>query len=348
MPHPSHSSVLSLTCYTGWKAMEENVEEYINELIKLRRKELAVSVFQSRVPDLQVLLYNWYAQPETVLLPKWWEIAAKEPALARKGALAKQEADVTKSILAPLTRSKLVQLAQECSDELAAYLRSLLGGIPKGKGKHDRLFLATTYFKCFRCREPMPYPRIAVHHCLRICKAETETDEADTAITISSMLRAMGFGPPFYHGGDQVTFDEEASEHAKVLVRACGKDPKTTTFADMEALDARLECVACKPKKMREAMRWRSALLHSLKLHYATEDEPISARWHVIEDTDELQRISDAEIKAEVKDKSIKCGAYGSILESDSEDAWHVSLSKQDITYAVDSSMANFPAFVRF
>ena len=95
---------------------------------------------------------------------------------------------------------------------------------------------------------------IALHE-----EGDDEEEEA-TAITITSMLKVVEVSVPLYQTTDKVFFDAEASRHAEMLIRACGKDAKKTTFADMEELDLRLECVACDPGKHRQAMQWRSAV----------------------------------------------------------------------------------------
>ncbi|KAI5889760.1 uncharacterized protein SCHCODRAFT_02635541 [Schizophyllum commune H4-8] len=338
----------------SWKTMEEGVEEYVSELIKFRKKEVAGNVFWLRLRDLDMKLDKWreMCPDANVLKPTSAEVAVREPL---RTVLLK---DLDWSVTDPLKSVEdavLVRLGRECMDEMRAYLLGLIPGRVKGKsrGTGDRLALATTYFKCFRCKEPMPYVRITVHQCFKDLPAgrEDEDGEDDTTITITSMLKAARTSAPLYRTTDKVFFDEEASRHAEVLIRACENDPNKTTFADMEALDARLECVACEPGKRRQAMQWRSALLHSIQHHYATDNSPISARWKVINDPDELQRIEAAEKPAIEKGQVVRqCrGGYRiKVPACSNQEMWNKALREQSVAYAQDSSMANFPPFVRF
>ncbi|KAL1682644.1 hypothetical protein EV122DRAFT_203227 [Schizophyllum commune] len=341
---------MSCSLPLGWNTMKEGVEEYVSELIKFRKKEVAGSVFRRRLRDLGLRLSKWREIcPDTnVLEPTPAEVAVREPL---KTVLLK---DLDWSVTDPMASVKddvLVRLGRECMDEMRAYLLGLIPGKSKGKGTDDRLALATTYFKCFRCKEPMPYVRVVVHHCIRNLAASRDDEEEEaTTITITSMLKVVEASVPLYQTTDKVFFDAEASQHAEMLIRACGKDAKKTTFADMEALDLRLECVACDPGKHRQAMQWRSALLHSIQHHYATDSNPISARWKVIGDPNELQRIKAAEHLAMEKGQVHRY--YGrdcfKVPASRDQKMWHKALGEQKIAYAQDSSMSNFPPFVRF
>ncbi|KAL1718791.1 hypothetical protein EV715DRAFT_200334 [Schizophyllum commune] len=337
----------------GWNTMKEGVEEYVSELIKFRKKEVAGSVFWRRLHDLSMRISKWgEICPDTnVLKPTSAEVAVREPLMTVM--LKDLDWSVTNP-LASVEDAVLVRLGRECMDEMKVYLLGLIPGKVKGKSKDkdDRLALATTYFKCFRCKEPIPYVRIVIHHCFKELAAPSEDeDEDDTAITITSMLKAARTSVPLYRTTDKVFFDEEASRHAEVLIKACGKDPKRATFADMEELDARLECAACELGKRRQAMQWRSALLHSIQHHYATDTDPISAQWKVINDSDELQRIKAAEQPAIEKGQVTRQCLGGHRIKlpaSRNQELWRKALSEQSLADAQDTSMANFPPYVRF
>ncbi|KAI5886550.1 uncharacterized protein SCHCODRAFT_02517496 [Schizophyllum commune H4-8] len=205
----------------------------------------------------------------------------------------------------------------------------------------------------------MPYPRALVHHCL--FASEQEDEEEDTTISLTTMLAACASSvTPFYHpdsAGDKVFFDEEASRHAEILIKACGLDPRKATFADMEALNVRVECVPCS-KRQRLGMGWRTALLHSLKKHYATDGGPITAHWSVVRDTDDLERIYTAEDHAHRYRwgvKILRCPVrgcktqfVGNERESYGID-WHRAVAHKDLSCASNLSMVcGYPSAVRF
>jgi hypothetical protein len=135
---------------------------------------------------------------------------------------------------------------------------------PKGKGKAesnlDALNLATTFFQCPDCVEPISYPRILAHECLRsFCalsnKRNTDPEHLD-------ILSAGGpYRRPWLCEAEGLTYYRDASDIAKMIVQECGASPNEVTAADMDRLDCRLECVRCtEPKKGRLVMKWRMAV----------------------------------------------------------------------------------------
>ena len=136
---------MSCSLPLGWNTMKEGVEEYVSELIKFRKKEVAGSVFRRRLRDLSLRLSKWreMCTDTNVLEPTPAEVAVREPL---KTVLLK---DLDWSVTDPMASVKndvLVRLGRECIDEMRAYLLGLIPGKSKGKGKgtDDRLALATT------------------------------------------------------------------------------------------------------------------------------------------------------------------------------------------------------------
>ncbi|KAL1677580.1 hypothetical protein EV122DRAFT_213870 [Schizophyllum commune] len=208
----------------------------------------------------------------------------------------------------------------------------------------------------------MPYPRALVHPCLFVSEQKIK-EEDGTTISLATMLAACDSAvTPFYHpdsAGDKVFFDDEASQHAEIVIKACGLDPRKATFADMESLNVHVECVPCRGKH-RWGMGWRTALLHSLKDHYATDGEPITAKWNVITDTADLYKICVAEVAAfswsdSAGVRTLGCRVPGCKTKFIAHDYqqhgmdWHKAAAHQDLSYASDLSMVcSYPAAVRF
>lgn len=332
----------------AWSSMEQDLEEYIEELIKLRKKEVALIVFGQRYRKLRDILRGSPGLAQMAEEPYWSELAVKEP--LRTMLLTDLDHTAPKDSFSTLEDTDIVAIAQQCLAERYNYLRGLL---PKRiKTKDDAFYLATTYFKCSKCEDPIPYPCLATHYCLHA--TERYDKENDTVISIETLLYSLGAPLPFYHHSDKVVYDEEASRHAALLT-AFWKDSKRFTFAHLESLNARFECLACEPGKHRQARRWRSALLHSLNMHCATDIEPMSAHWALIEDTDALERIYAAELKSIGNDQPVQCkhhtkGCTAKILGKAGEYSLHRVLAHGHV-YAVGSgnvTIENYPAFVRF
>ncbi|KAF8211878.1 hypothetical protein K438DRAFT_1805505 [Mycena galopus ATCC 62051] len=169
-------------------------------------------------------------------------------------------------------------------------LELLPSGSTKGKKKLDAhtLDLCTTFFRCHSCREPISYPRILNHACLK--KGQEPEDEEDYLLEIFQKNEA-----PWIHGHKGIAFDAEASNIMAMLIRLCGQDPKTVTTAAMDELDSRFECPRCvHPTQGRLVMTWRMALLHELEDHYG---ETLKATSYSLLGPDEVIAAKEREAK---------------------------------------------------
>ena len=255
---------------------------------------------QNRISQLEWFIYKWENCPTA-----WW-IASSEPiASFMKNGLPERipEEDIEK--LEPQLRS----LITSWKEETDCYLATLIPQ-PSGKGKKkdshnsktSALELATTFFKCYWCTEPISYPRILMHGCLlKAVKLQEEAegeedDESDSDMEDfeeDMVVDARGpqvLRPPkevtpdmafpmvsdYYSlgmcaGKEGVSYDEEASNFARDIITACGQDPMTVTYAAMEKIHARLECLRCsqamqakqKAKQVRLVMKWNMAVCPS-------------------------------------------------------------------------------------
>ena len=170
--------------------MVQNVQEYMDELILLRKKAVAVKTFRALIVVLRGRLDKYRTLAPQSYQPSLPEFAVREPLST---LLMQDLQSESTDILSSLADETLVELGRECEAEATAYLNSLLpakekGKAPsKGRGKvteqesDDRLFLATNYFKCAKCTEPMPYPRALVHPCLFASEQKIKEEE-DTTI----------------------------------------------------------------------------------------------------------------------------------------------------------------------
>lgn len=156
----------------------------------------------------------------------------------------------------------------------------------KKKSALDRmsLDLASTFFACnCKCKEPITYPRILMHRCLRGKKAPriNKDDEASEEDIIcpgdengsdDDPVKDADFGNdggiygiptvtperiwnkmstwaalPWNANGDDIWVDEEATGYAKAIIRACGEDPETVTSATMNGRTDGVQCLRCIP-----------------------------------------------------------------------------------------------------
>lgn len=131
-------------------------------------------------------------------------------------------------------------------------------GTPESAGLSP-LDLATTFFRCRWCKDPITHPRILRHDCLTsVRKAVDDGSEFFVACTHLGAL-------PWNFGHDQVSFDVDAFEAAKAIILACRHDPTMITASEMDSFDSRVECLRCVHEKRGHlVMNWRIGVCRAL------------------------------------------------------------------------------------
>ncbi|KDQ12603.1 hypothetical protein BOTBODRAFT_34331 [Botryobasidium botryosum FD-172 SS1] len=95
-------------------------------------------------------------------------------------------------------------------------------------------------------------------------------------------------------------FDVERSSTAKELLRAAGLNARTTTWSDMDRLDARFACLGCATSKRAWVMSWRKALDHSRKCTPRVPSKNIENPWYCLS-IEERKRIRGLELNQRLK-----------------------------------------------
>jgi hypothetical protein len=135
--------------------------------------------------------------------------------------------------------------------------------------------LASTVYRCTNCCSrsltdwtnssspqapnfnPLWFPRVLGHRCLTM---PSDFDVAGKYLTRLGLLH-------WYcerWSCELIEIDDEASEVAETVIWACGMDPRHALAADMDDLDARLECLTCldpfEENPSHYVFGWRSAV----------------------------------------------------------------------------------------
>ncbi|KAF9484129.1 hypothetical protein BDN70DRAFT_989905 [Pholiota conissans] len=162
------------------------------------------------------------------------------------------------------------------------------------------LMLATAFFKCRFCTDPISYPRILMHKCLRTRRKIISSGKADAKDEAPAAFDSNEYEPHKVHGVRTITeegvwhrmpmwsgptwdearqfisVDETAVKSAKVITRACGEDPGSVTAQAMKDRKVWLECRRCGLHKSkgtaaascpRHIMTWNMAILHDVSVH---------------------------------------------------------------------------------
>ncbi|KAF9532170.1 hypothetical protein CPB83DRAFT_847356 [Crepidotus variabilis] len=273
----------------------------------------------------------------THIFPRPFVIAQSEPFLSL----------IRQSENGKISQSVFEPFKTECSNLIAAWKaesdKYLVDILPPSsvKGKRKKLDaraldLATTFFKCHFCTEPISYPRVLVHQCLNVhFDATSDEEEAEHSeqsdededleqvttkkggpyreprpariITMETLWdKVPTFVPTGFRAGHPcIAFDEESFALAREVVRACGEDPNTASREAIEKKNARLECMTCHKAleskvKTHFAMTWIMAILHDIEYHFEDKE----AHWRMIDNEAELAKIKGLESKSTKQSKS--------------------------------------------
>jgi len=234
------------------------------------------------------------------IAPSGLQIASKDPFCS----LVKVDSGkrLTLEDIKPFEPQLLAMLAS-WREDTDRYLVSLVPHLSSIKGKEKSpthiLELATTFFTCYKCSEPISYPRVLKHECLMRADerdvGESSADAEDNAseeaaedstvgqgnmsckapreprppreITPQTVMRSLSASFPVgMHAGKRgVAFDEEAHNAAHRIVEACGEDADRISYIKMQEKDARLECLRCSrarqgKSRSRLVMSWTIAV----------------------------------------------------------------------------------------
>lgn len=250
---------------------------------KLRMK--VVNRFENGITLLQKFIHeglNDMDRSVPFIMPPVSQIASSEPVYSVfKSAPTR---DLSMEDFRGL-KAQIFEFIMSWKEETDQLLASLLPCVSKGKKKvyTSQIELATTFFICHQCAEPIAYPRILVHKCLiRTSARESHVGDKDGSeeveeiagndlvqdkeadlprrrrqpprqpkppkeITLDTELPSLA---EVYNTGIQdnmgwVKFNHDAYGTAREIIKACGEDPDIITSAEMQRKDVRIECLRC-------------------------------------------------------------------------------------------------------
>ncbi|KAJ7221032.1 hypothetical protein B0H12DRAFT_1241294 [Mycena haematopus] len=318
----------------AWADMEPELVTFLTEAKKQRLFDVRATVLEGR---FQVLFraakegleaIPWSVRPSTsdlCIMPEYRAILERaSPGMTDEDFGAKKDS-VTEEDFADALAHLFEQTDQWRKSNIDILLELLPSGSKhQGKKRLDThtLDLCTTFFRCHSCREPISYPRILSHACL---KKPRSLEEEETGGDLLEKLILPE--TPWIHGHKGIAFDDEASNIAGMLIRLCGQDPKTLTTTGMDEVDSRFECQRCvHPTKGILVMSWRIALLHELEDHYEETLEETSYR---LLDLDEVTAAKEREAKSKRQGPPSllcpKCYELGDDVSTQSEMQHHMS-----------------------
>ncbi|RDB21162.1 hypothetical protein Hypma_011888 [Hypsizygus marmoreus] len=327
-----------------WSNIQGEVIAYLQELKTIRLNTEREGLLWRRTTLLSSIFNAYIAsQSQNSVLPSYSDIAGIEPfrSLIYKTSI---DTELTKADFEALSD----QIPQACANWLQLTTQMLLERLPKRYNLNSSVLdLATVFFRCQWCQEPIAYPRVLKHNCLTIHHQECEDDDDE------EFYSAHRTNKPWKFAGKHITFDEEASKIAKDVIAACGHDPKSISASAMDVFDHRVECLRCDhPSRGRLVMRWQTALFHDIKEHY--EETWKGARWKLASEDDVAKaKIKEAKSMMASRAYYIGCSHCGLHL-THSQAVAHLrrhSISEEDVEANIfiplDASINRPPYAVR-
>ncbi|TFK42326.1 hypothetical protein BDQ12DRAFT_676019 [Crucibulum laeve] len=311
-----------------WENIKPDIIAYLELQKKTRLRRERRNILHGRYRHMNSMISLWRSKQlvDSATLPTQADFANMEPfrTLLFDTPL---DRDVSLNEIKDL-EDILPELASVWKKSCDKTLIRLLSdkSVVQGQDPKLQLGLATTIFSCASCEDIITYPRILAHSCLRdlrnVRKAikpeeqsdekgkdeeeegdddegsednkeegqQEDEDEDEEDEDEDILLEILGsWNPiPWNYQGDQVTLNDVASNSAKAVIIACGEDPNTATPAQMDEIDARIECVRCvHPSRGRLVMTWRMALIHELEEH---EEDAVPTSWKKVTEVSDLEK----------------------------------------------------------
>ncbi|KAF9484123.1 hypothetical protein BDN70DRAFT_197531 [Pholiota conissans] len=347
----------------GWDIIKATYRPIFELERQQKRQRKMVDVYKKRfsfINDLmKIALGN---QPKPWIYPPLSTLAKLKRIKSFIKAIERNSNEGTiEMILAAAVAPRIPKFLTAWRAEADAYPVHLLAEHPttkKAAASRNTLNLATTFFKCDFCTDPISYPRILMHQCLRTRRkildgADGRDDEAlvnaselepnkkygVTTVTEEGVWNRMSMWstPTWNDARHFISVDEAAVKSAKAIARTCGEDPDTVLTEVMKSRDVRLECNRCGPKSngKRHIMSWNMAILHDVSVHPYN----ISSRsWRLVTSSSDLALVKTHEAKFLQRKggKSYeRCRHCDAIVQTPSDAIRHLD-RKHEITVSTD------------
>jgi hypothetical protein len=276
-----------------WSCIRADVIDYLQDQRETRKERTLLDQLKSGIRWLNDFIYR-IPSDRPIIVPTVLRIASLDPFLTLIKANLSQTLLLEK--LEPL-KPQLLAMVASWREETDQYLVGLFPpSSSKGKEKSSThvLELATTFFRCYKCKEPISYPRVLMHKCLMHAdesdveeqsvedntneeveqgskvvqkKVDRRAPREPREITVDKVWPLLSTQLPVgMHAGKRgVAFDEEAHTVARTIVETCGEDADGISYNKMQEKNARLECLRCSgvhqgKSRSRLVMSWTIAV----------------------------------------------------------------------------------------
>ncbi|TFK90029.1 hypothetical protein K466DRAFT_597265 [Polyporus arcularius HHB13444] len=274
----------------SWSLSRAAVIGFMKKVRVRRLKEQQVALFATRFIWLATALCEYQHQ-------KWLEdrqgyvfvpfadcVTDKEIRTVIEDTPADFTEEAVKAKLNDLVPTVVSRWVDGRRAEFTTLLLRELGQDSLAAGAADPLALAIAWFGCTSgwsyggCSCNARWPRILDHLHFR-------REYLLAGDTFAAAFRSSQKSWQVKYDGQRCCADKRLA-HVRDVITACGADPDTATYAQMEESNPRLVCRICATLLKREVFDWKAAVSHDFEKHDSrlVVSKPLARRWERIPD----------------------------------------------------------------
>ncbi|KAF9484130.1 hypothetical protein BDN70DRAFT_917980 [Pholiota conissans] len=351
----------------GWDIIKNKARAIFETERQRKRRDSMINIYRQRLSFIKDLVKETLKdEPKPWIRPSTSTLAKMEPILSIiKTIKGNDDEDVTKARLVSGAADFIPDFLRAWRSEADEFLCHLLIGKATAATSVDKtvdstapLKLATTFFKCRFCTNPISYPRILMHKCLRTGRKITPPDGEEAPIdsdedkpehfhgvpnvTEKEVWNKMSrWASPTWHETLQfISVDEAAMKSAKAITETCVEDPDTVTAEAMKDRKVWLECKRCSlpqvkgKARSREIMNRNMAILHDISVH---PDDISTQGWSLVTSSPYLAIVEAQEASTFIRRKKEmsheRCRHCDAVMQTPSDAVSHL-IRKHKVTLA--------------
>ncbi|KAI0779425.1 hypothetical protein C8Q74DRAFT_689905 [Fomes fomentarius] len=250
----------------GWQQIRKDVVDYIDKLRTRRLNQERHTLLCARLTKLAEVVTEWeHAQGPRSADTDWHPNFADFACTSAFRALieAPTETDVTKQHFLQLV-DQLHELRNTWLEQRRAEFEAKVPEELVQQGVSP-LSLASVSFNCKSCiRRGLRWPQILSHACARsTSRYFLEDTEQQLRQALAVTCRRVGLLPVWLADSHKTFTFQPPLEGTIAAIRACGRDPATASYEEMETCGVRLICRSCPPPHSHyEVFDWKDAAIH--------------------------------------------------------------------------------------
>ncbi|KAI0942892.1 hypothetical protein AcV7_002185 [Taiwanofungus camphoratus] len=258
----------------GWEKIREQVLCLMQGTRDRRLREERYQILCKRLQDLFRMMIGLYAEARRTAADEFKPFFMDFALMPEFRAIADapSNTNVTNTEFSAL-RDQIPTLTERWRADIKKKLTNLVRKEIKVNKKVDPLDLAVAFFRCYDCSTVLPYPEILAHKCCR-----PDVSGCITSYCVPDLYTRVALS---IAGARRWTFGRlevgRTLKWVEGIVRACGKDPSSTTREEMDNLDLRLSWTTY-PNGIKRIKSWRTAA-HDSWTSYRQIKEPV---WEVV------------------------------------------------------------------